>query len=83
MNRYLLLTLIILVFAVGLGIRLYDLTDQPIDFHSTRQLRGALIARGMYYQMLPEADPDTREQAIAYGRSTGQYEPSVLEIIVA
>lgn len=83
MNRYLLLALIILVFAVGFGIRMYDLTDQPIDFHSTRQLRGALIARGMYYQMLPEADPDVRERAIAYGRSTGQYEPSVLEKIVA
>ena len=83
MKRYLLFALILLVFAVGLGIRLYDLTDQPIDFHSTRQLRGAIIARGMYYQMLPEADSDTRQQAIAYWHSTGQYEPSVLEKIVA
>jgi len=68
---------------LGLGLRFYDLTDQPIDFHSTRQLRGALIARGMYYQMLPGADEETREQAIAFGNSTGQYEPPILEGLVA
>ena len=71
------------LLALGLGLRLYDLTDQPIDFHATRQLRGALIARGMYYQMLPEADESTRSQAIAFGTSTGQYEPSILEYVVA
>jgi len=76
-----LLALALLV--IGLGLRLYDLTDQPIDFHSTRQLRGALIARGMYYRMMPNADEDTRQRAMAYGNSTGQYEPSILEALVA
>ena len=74
---------VILLFALGIGLRLYDLTDPPIDFHPTRQLRGALIARGMYYEMLPNADPQLREDAIAFGNSTGQYEPSILEKIVA
>ena len=60
------------MFAVGIGLRLYDLTDPPIDFHPTRQLRGALIARGMYYEMLPNPDPQLREDAIAFGNSTGQ-----------
>jgi hypothetical protein len=73
------LTLLVLGFAL----RLYDLTDQPIDFHPTRQLRGALVARGLYYQMLPGADPETRQQAIAFGASTGQYEPSIVESVVA
>ncbi len=68
---------------LGLGIRLYDLTDPPLDFHPTRQLRGALIARGMYYQMLPNADPEIRRTAIQYANSVGQYEPSILEKIVA
>ncbi len=76
-----LLALVLLV--LGFALRLYDLTDQPIDFHPTRQLRGALIARGMYYQMLPSADPDQRELAIAFGSSTGQYEPSIVEYVVA
>lgn len=74
---------VLAMFLLGLGIRLYDLTDPPLDFHSTRQLRGALIARGMYYQMLPNADPQTRETAILYGRSVGQYEPSIIEKIVS
>ena len=40
---------VILVFLFGLGalIRFYDLTDAPLDFHPTRQLHSALIARGM------------------------------------
>ena len=71
------------IFALGLAVRLYDLTDPPLDFHPTRQLRSAIIARGMYYQMLPDADEDTRRQAIAFGSSTGQYEPSILEYLVA
>ena len=71
------------LLALGFGLRLYDLTDQPIDFHATRQLRGALIARGMYYRMLPNVDEDLRDRAIAFGSSTGQYEPSILEYIVA
>jgi hypothetical protein len=72
-----------LLLALGLGIRLFDLTDQPIDFHPTRQLRGAIIARGMYYEMLPSADPLTRDQAMSFWASTGQYEPSILERSVA
>ena len=71
------------LFTLGLGLRLYDLTDQPLDFHSTRQLRGAIIARGMYYEMLPNADPEQRDLAISFWNSTGQYEPSVVEKLVA
>ncbi len=68
---------------LGVGLRLYDLTDQPLDFHATRQLRSALVARNLYYQMLPDADPETRELAYMLSRSTGQYEPPVLETLVA
>lgn len=71
------------IFALGILVRLYDLTDEPLDFHSTRQLRSAIIARGIYYQMLPDADTDTRELAIGFANSTGQYEPSILEYLVA
>jgi hypothetical protein len=81
--RYLTLLLVFLLLALGIGLRLFDLTDQPIDFHATRQLRGAMIARGMYYEMLPDADPERREMAVGFGSTTGQYEPSILEKIVA
>lgn len=83
-NQNLALNLILLLILVlGLGLRLFDLTDQPIDFHATRQLRGAIIARGMYYEMMPDADPAQRQQAIAFWQSTGQYEPSILERLTA
>jgi hypothetical protein len=71
------------LLTLGLGLRLFDLTDPPIDFHPTRQLRGAIIARGMYYEMLPSADEGIRQQAINFWRSTGQYEPSILERLAA
>jgi 4-amino-4-deoxy-L-arabinose transferase-like glycosyltransferase len=76
-----LLAAVLLIF--GLALRLYDITDQPIDFHPTRQLRGAIIARGMYYEMLTNADPAQRQLAIDFWYSTGQYEPSILEKLSA
>jgi len=75
--------LALLLLALGLALRLYDLTDQPIDFHATRQLRGAIIARGMYYQMLPNANPETNELALGFANTVGQYEPSIIEKLVA
>ncbi len=83
MNRYFKTLLLLALFALGLGVRLYDLTDQPLDFHPTRQLRNAIVARGVYYSLLPGADPSQRERAIAYGQSVGQYEPPILENLVA
>ncbi len=71
------------LLAGGFGLRMVDLTDQPIDFHPTRQLRSAIIARGMYYQLLPTADPVQRELARSFWLSTGQYEPPMLERLVA
>ncbi|HJS29813.1 MAG TPA: hypothetical protein VJ768_09335, partial [Anaerolineales bacterium] len=38
------------LYVVGLGVRLADLTDPPLDFHPTRQLRSAIIAREMYLE---------------------------------
>lgn len=60
-----------------------DLTDPPMDFHGTRQLRAATIARGMYYQMLPQMDASQRENAIALWKSEDIHEPQIFERIVA
>ena len=54
-SRPLFWLMIAVIVVVGLAIRLYDLTDLPLDFHSTRQMHSALIARGMYYQNLASA----------------------------
>lgn len=76
---------VVLVGLLGLAgfIRLLDLTDPPIDFHPSRQLRNAVIARSIYYQILPNADPELRQKAIALANAAGRYEPPILETIVA
>lgn len=75
--------LLMLIFALGIGLRVHDMTDAPIDFHPTRQLRGAIVARGIYYTLDPHADENTRQTAQNFARSVGQYEPPILETLVA
>ena len=72
-----------LIFALGLGIRLYDLTDLPLDFHPTRQLGSAVIARGMYYQGLDTVSEEMRDTAVSLWKAREVYEPRILERIVA
>jgi len=72
-----------LIFLAGLGVRLYDLDDAPLDFHPTRQLHSALIARGMYYQADSDIPAWQREMATAQWRMEGEIEPQVLERVVA
>jgi hypothetical protein len=74
---------IIALFTLGLGLRVLDLTDPPLDFHATRQLHAAIIARGMYYQMLPSADPALRDQANFLWRVQEVFEPPIFERLVA
>ena len=74
-----------LLFAFGLGfaIRLYDLTDAPLDFHPTRQLHSAVMSRGMYYQNL-ESEPDwKREMAVRQWKAEGLIEPPFMEWLTA
>lgn len=75
--------IVIVMLLAGLAIRLYDLTDPPMDFHPTRQLRGAIIARSIYLNMLPSADPVQRQLATSFAGLTGRYEPPILETLVA
>jgi hypothetical protein len=81
--------IILLVFFLltGLGIRLIDLDDLPLDFATTRQLHSFIMARGIYYEMdtpatiaIPE---ETRQFAIITGRSEPQIEPPVMEYLTA
>jgi hypothetical protein len=72
-----------LVFLLGLGIRLVDLDDPPLDFNPTRQLRSAIIARGLYYERTPGVDPDKRELAISHKRGMEHLEPPILESLTA
>ena len=73
----------IILLALGGVLRLLDLTDPPLDFQPSRQLRNSLVARDIYYSMLPSATAEQKELASSFARSVGQYEPPVIESIVA
>ncbi len=68
---------------LGLGLRFIDLTDAPLDFSPTRQLRAAIITRGIYYLNLPEATATERETAVALRESIVDFEPPLFETLVA
>lgn len=74
---------LILLLALGGFLRLLDITDPPLDFHPSRQLRNSLVARDIYYSILPSATTEQRNLAASFARSVGKYEPPVIESIVA
>ena len=63
MKKYLPLIALTLVLLLGFAVRMYDLTDAPLDWNHIRQMRDATIARSIYYQLLPNADPVLAQQA--------------------
>ncbi len=75
------IALIALTVLLGMGIRLFDLTDPPLDFHPVRQLRSALIARSVYYQNTDAVSAEERGLA-ADMASLEVYEPPIFEQIV-
>jgi len=82
-TRPLLIILLLIVFGAGLAIRLYDLSDLPLDFHPTRQLLGQLKARGMYYKDHPELPDWQRRMAIQQWQTKAEVEPELFERLVA
>ncbi|HVN17004.1 MAG TPA: glycosyltransferase family 39 protein [Anaerolineales bacterium] len=80
--RYLTLILILL-FGLGFGIRLYELTNPPLDFHPTRQLLSAIKARGMYYQGRSDLPAAQRQFAVQEWKSKAEIEPEIVEHLAA
>ncbi|GAB4399723.1 MAG: hypothetical protein OHK003_24440 [Anaerolineales bacterium] len=71
------------IFALGIAIRLYDLSDLPLDFHSTRQLLSMIKARGMYYETRTDVSSEERSFAIQQWKFRASVEPEFFERIVA
>ena len=76
-------TIIILSVSLGLLVRFYDVSDAPLDFHPTRQLHSALIARGMYYQSLKDAPAWQKDMAVSQWKAEGLIEPQIMERLTA
>ncbi len=80
--RWWLIALIALM-VLGAAVRLVSLNAPPLDFHSTRQLRNSLVARSIYYDLLPNADTRQRALADSFRRAVGTYEPPISESLTA
>jgi len=83
-SRTLRFATLVLIFGAALAIRLYDLTDLPLDFHPTRQLLSAIKARGLYYETEPDGISTWKlETAIHQAKLKSDVEPVVFERLVA
>jgi hypothetical protein len=82
-SRLVLTISLLLLFGLGFAIRLYDLTDLPLDFHPTRQLFSAIKARGMYYQNLPDAPEWKKNLAVQMWKTKVTIEPEILPRLAA
>ena len=80
-KRWLALTL--LLIAVGVGIRLYRLTQPPLDFHPTRQYRSLLLARTLYLHWRPGSITPEEAAQRAAGFKVALHEPILFETLVA
>ena len=75
---------LVIIFGAALAIRLYDLTDLPLDFHPTRQLVSFIKARGYYYQTKPDGvSASELKTAVRFAKLKADIEPTVLENLVA
>src|SRR5215212_8248100 len=75
---------LVLIFGAAFAIRLYDLTDLPLDFHPTRQLVSYIKARGLYYETQPDGVSTWKlETAIRMAKLKADVEPVVFEQLVA
>jgi hypothetical protein len=77
--RWLLPLVLFVMFGLALGIRAYDITDLPLDFHPSRQLFSAIKARGMFYETLPDVPETQRDFAVQQGKTKVTIEPEIIE----
>ncbi len=82
-SRLTLAVTLLVLFGLGLGVRLFDLTNLPLDFHPTRQMLAALKARGMYLQSAGGVPDWQQKMAIQQWKTKSEVEPEVFEHLVA
>jgi hypothetical protein len=72
-----------LIFALGLGVRFFDLSAPLLDFHPTRQLFAAIRARGIYYETLSNVPAWQKDLATRQLENTATIEPPIMENVAA
>lgn len=71
------------IFVAAALLRLYDLSDEPLELHPTRQLRAALIARAFYFPTNPDLPQEQADFAAEQLDLVGVIEPSILEYLTS
>lgn len=74
---------LVLILLLAGALRLYDLTDEPLELHPTRQFRALIIARSFYYPTAEDIPAEQVEFAEQQASLVGLIEPSVLEYLTA
>ncbi len=86
-TRWLRAVFVAVILLLGVGARLVDLSDPPLDFAATRQLRSLIIARGYYDAMDTPSTramaPEDRQFGITAGNAEAVIEPTIMEHLTA
>ena len=69
----------ILCFVAAFGIRIYDITDLPLDFHPTRQLQSLIKSRGMFLEQTAGVPDWQRQTAVRQWKAMPVEEPEIVE----
>jgi hypothetical protein len=78
-SRPLIQIMLAVLFLTALAVRLYDISDEPLEVHPTRQMRSALVARALYYPTAPDVTPEQAAAAKDQAAALGVIEPPILE----
>lgn len=71
--------IIIFIFILAFGIRLYRINDHPLVFHPIKQYHSALIARAIYLEFQKNIKSLEKNPPLAYRNAARFKEPKVIE----
>ena len=77
------IVIVAIILASGFIVRMFDLDDPPLDYAAARQLRSAMITRGIYYSTLDDVPEWQSEIARKQQNIHGMIEPEIIENITA
>jgi hypothetical protein len=82
-NQLMSIAILIVMFLTAVGIRVYGITNIPMNYHPVKQYRSALTARAMYYSKLVDITDLDKQTAIASLEYIGYLGPPVVDFIAA
>jgi hypothetical protein len=82
-NRLMQFSILLLLFLTAFGIRLFGITNIPMDYHPVKQYRSALTARAIYYSHLEDINELEKKTALASLKYIGILGPPIVDYIAA